>query len=160
MTPELFVKVALQAWDLQIKRADQLFTSFTDEQMLTEVAPGRNRAIYLLGHLAATHDAMNDILGLAQRKYAHLDEAFLKNRDKADLPTPSLAELRSIWTEVNTQLSARLNALPAEEWLKRHTKMTEEDYAKEPTRNKLSVLISRTTHVAYHLGQLVFLKKA
>jgi hypothetical protein len=30
--------------------------------------------------------------------------------------------------------------------------------AKEPTRNKLSVLLNRTSHVAYHLGQLILAK--
>jgi hypothetical protein len=37
--------------------------------------------------------------------------------------------------------------------------MTEEDFEKEPGRNKLSVLINRTNHMAYHLGQLVLLKQ-
>ena len=35
---------------------------------------------------------------------------------------------------------------------------TDEDFAKEPARNKLSVLLNRTNHLAYHLGQLRLLK--
>jgi len=159
MSPELVVKIALNAWEGQIKRADQLFTSLTDEQLLSEIAPGRNRGIYLLGHLTATHDAMNDILGLGERKHAGLDQAFLKSPDKTVAEIPSLDELKKIWTAVNTDLSAKLKQLPAGDWFKRHTKMTDEDFAKEPERNKLSVLLSRTNHVGYHMGQLVFLKK-
>jgi hypothetical protein len=30
----------------------------------------------------------------------------------------------------------------------------EDDYAKDPTRNRLSVLLSRTNHMSYHLGQI------
>jgi len=37
--------------------------------------------------------------------------------------------------------------------------MTDEDLAKDPGRNKLSVLINRTNHMAYHIGQLVLYKK-
>jgi hypothetical protein len=33
-----------------------------------------------------------------------------------------------------------------------------EDFAKEPHRNRLNVLISRTNHMANHIGQLLLLK--
>jgi hypothetical protein len=36
--------------------------------------------------------------------------------------------------------------------------MTDEDFAKNPARNKLSVLLNRTSHVAYHLGQMLLAK--
>jgi len=31
--------------------------------------------------------------------------------------------------------------------------ISEEDYAKNPARNRLAVLLNRTTHTSYHLGQ-------
>ena len=34
-----------------------------------------------------------------------------------------------------------------------------DDFAANPLRNRLSVLISRTAHVAYHLGQAVLAQK-
>jgi hypothetical protein len=37
--------------------------------------------------------------------------------------------------------------------------VTEEDFANEPHRNRLAILLSRTSHASYHLGQLMFLKK-
>jgi hypothetical protein len=48
--------------------------------------------------------------------------------------------------------------MTAEQWLEKHTSVSDEDFAKEPHRNKLSVLISRTNHLANHIGQLLFLK--
>jgi hypothetical protein len=36
----------------------------------------------------------------------------------------------------------------------RHTAVSEADFALNPSRNKLSILISRTNHQSYHLGQL------
>jgi len=40
------------------------------------------------------------------------------------------------------------------DWLGRHTAVSAEDFANEPLRNKLNVLMGRTIHESYHLGQL------
>ncbi len=159
MSQELFVRIALNAWEIQVKRADQLFNDLTDDQLAGEVAPGRNSGGYLLGHLVAVHDAMNDILGLGEPQYPALYTAFVKSPDKSGIEIPSIGELRKLWSEVNGQLWKKMSELPAAEWFGRHTKMTDEDFAKEPERNKLSVLLNRTNHVSYHLGQVMFLKK-
>jgi hypothetical protein len=37
--------------------------------------------------------------------------------------------------------------------------MSEEDYAKDPIRNRLAVLLSRTNHLSYHLGQITLALK-
>jgi ribosomal protein L16 Arg81 hydroxylase len=58
------------------------------------------------------------------------------------------------WGEVNGKLLSQFENLSADEWLLRHHAMSEEDYAKDPTRNRLAVLRSRTNHVSYHLGQM------
>ena len=34
----------------------------------------------------------------------------------------------------------------------------EEDFIKEPHRNKLNIILTRTTHLSYHTGQLALLK--
>jgi len=59
------------------------------------------------------------------------------------------------WTEVNSSVFEKFAGLSPQEWLRRHTAMSDEDYAKDPTRNRLSVLLSRTNHLSYHLGQIV-----
>jgi hypothetical protein len=56
-------------------------------------------------------------------------------------------------------LGERLASLSEEQWFQRHNSVSEEDFQKEPHRNKLNVLLGRSTHIAYHLGQLVLLKK-
>jgi len=42
----------------QIDRADKLFGGLSSEEVLREIAPGRNRILYLWGHLTAIHDGM------------------------------------------------------------------------------------------------------
>jgi hypothetical protein len=36
------------------------------------------------------------------------------------------------------------------------TSVSEEDFAKDASRNRFAVLLSRTNHLSYHLGQAVF----
>jgi len=61
---QLSVKVAINSWRLVLERGDKIFSTLTQDQLLKEVAPGKNRLIYLCGHLTASHDAMFPILGL------------------------------------------------------------------------------------------------
>jgi hypothetical protein len=49
--------------------------------------------------------------------------------------------------------------MKADEWFNKHTAVSAEDFAKEPHRNKLNVIVNRTNHTSYHLGQLVYLVK-
>ncbi len=69
---KLSVQVAINSWRLVVERADKLFSSLTEDDLLKEVAPGRNRLIYLWGHLTAIHDAMFPILGLGERLHPEL----------------------------------------------------------------------------------------
>ncbi|HEY4197619.1 MAG TPA: hypothetical protein VGM63_18890, partial [Mucilaginibacter sp.] len=55
------------------------------------------------------------------------------------------------------KLTPLLKEQSPEWWLGRHMKVSEEDFALNPSRNKLSVLLSRGSHENYHRGQLVFL---
>ena len=158
-TQTLFVKMALMGWDSQVKRATALFnTTLSEEQLLKEIAPGRNRGVYLMGHLLAVSDALFTLFGLGERLHPELDEAFLSKADRSGLPIPAINELRQYWDEVHTKLSIHFNNLSTEEWFQRHTAVSEEDFAKEPHRNKLNVLLGRTSHMAYHIGQVILLK--
>jgi len=151
---QLSVKVAINSWRLVVERADKMFSNLTEDQLLREVAPGRNRLIYLWGHLTAIHDAMFPILGLGERLHAELDAIFISPPDKTAAQLPSARQLKKYWDEVNGKLLSQFENLSADEWLLRHHAMSEEDYAKDPTRNRLAVLLSRTNHVSYHLGQM------
>jgi hypothetical protein len=156
---QLSVRIALNAWEANVKRANAVFGKFTDEELMLEVAPGKNRVIYLLGHLIAVHDMLLPLLGLGERLYMQLDEAFISNPDKMIKELSSPGDLRTYWIIINDILLSRFNSLSPDEWFQKHTMISEEDFAKEPHRNRLSVLISRTTHLAYHLGQVALVKK-
>lgn len=155
---QIFTQMAVQAWATQISRTEKFLDSLSDEALLKEIGPGKNRIVYLLGHLIAVNDGMISLFGLGERVYAHLDEAFIKNPDKAGFDMPEASVLKSDWKKSNAQLSALFSQMTPEDWFSKHTAMSDEDFAKTPTRNKLSVLLNRTGHVAYHLGQMVLVK--
>jgi hypothetical protein len=148
----------LHSWNSQNKAVTGFFNKYADAAYLEEVAPGRNRAIYLLGHLVATNDGLLPLLGLGTRLYPELETLFSTNPDRAFETIPSITELKEYWAKVNNTLDDHFSKLTASDWLSAHTRVTEEDFAREPNRNKLNVLISRTIHAGYHLGQLRFLK--
>jgi hypothetical protein len=155
----LFVKMALDAWNIQIDRTSKLIDSLSDDELQQEVAPGRNTGSYLVGHLAAIHDALFTLLGFGDKLKPELYDVFVKNPDKSNLEKPSTKELRNFWNDVNNKLADHFNRLTVDEWFEKHTAVTDSDFQKEPHRNKLNVLLNRTNHLANHLGQLIFLKK-
>jgi uncharacterized damage-inducible protein DinB len=156
---ELSVKVAISSWRLVLERTNKALSKLTDDELLKEVAPGKNRVIYLWGHLTAVHDAMFPILGLGERLHPELDAIFISSPDKAGARLPSVGELRKYWHEVNGRLLSQFATLSTDEWLQRHRSMSDEDYVKDPTRNRLAVLLSRTNHLSYHLGQITLALK-
>ncbi|MES2649290.1 MAG: DinB family protein [Bacteroidota bacterium] len=155
---ERFITMVLQSWETHVARAGNLLNELQDEQLLREIAPGKNRGIYLIGHLIAVHDAMNAILEIGGRSYSELDDAFINHPDKSGRKMPSIDELRSYWEQVHAKLNNALRQIPAITWFEKHAAVSAEDFALRPERNKLNVIINRTNHFAYHLGQLQLLK--
>ena len=159
MTREtVLIKMVLDAWHTHLKRTDELFNSLSDEQLMKEIAPGRNRGIYLLGHLAAVHDRILPLLELGHSLHPELWQPFVESPDKEVTDLPAAHTLREHWKEINTNLAGKVSALSPEIWFQKHTSVSEEDFAKEPHRNKLNIIVNRTNHLANHLGQLLLLK--
>jgi len=155
---ELLIKMALDNWNIYVKRTDDLFNELSDMQLMKQIAPGRNRGIYLLGHLAAVHDRMLPLLGFQKELYPELDEPFHINPDDPNTNMPDINILRRNWKEINETLSKHFQKLSAADWFQKHNAVSEEDFKKEPQRNKLNVLINRAGHLASHYGQLLLLK--
>ncbi len=158
MTNQLFVKMVLDTWNSKIKEADALLDKLTDEQLQNEVAPNRNRGIYLVGHLVAVHDRMLPLLNLSEELYPQLAESFITKADKSEPLKISTQELRQHWKTINSTLATHFSGFSADEWFLKHNSISAEDFLKEPHRNRLSIIISRTNHLSYHTGQLAFLK--
>src|ERR1700726_3095158 len=101
---QLYLAVALNGWKGNIERADKMFSGLSDQDALKEIAPGRNRLLYLWGHLTATHDAMLPLLGIGERRHPEFDVAFISNPDKSQATIPSHEQVRHAWTAINSEL--------------------------------------------------------
>jgi len=155
---ELLGITALNSWKLVVGRFDQNLAALNDEQLQRQVAPGKNRLFYLVGHLTAVHDRMIPMLGLGERLHPELDEVYVANPDRAFPDPVSASDLKKAWTEVNGKLTRAFESFTPADWLQKHTAVSDEDFAKDPTRNRLAVVMSRTNHAAFHSGQAILAK--
>ena len=155
---ELITSMIITAWDKQNESLYKLLDALPDEQLTMEIAPGRNTGIYLLGHLIAVSDGMLPLLGFGERLFPELQNIFIANPDKSGLKKPGIDELKASLNVVNEKLGQCIRSLSPAQWLERHTAISEEDFVKEPHRNKLNVIINRTNHMANHIGQMLLLK--
>ncbi len=151
-------QMIIESWNAAVKQTSALFDKLTDEELLKELAPNRNRGIYLLGHLTAVHDLMLPLLGFREPMFPEIKDTFIRTPDNINEQPFTVTDLRRKWTAVNEELKKHFNNLSPEEWLQKHTAVSDEDFAKEPHRNRLNVMLSRTNHLSYHQGQLVMLQ--
>ena len=158
MNKELFIKMVLDAWSQKVNQLNKLFNELSDEQLEQAIAPGKNTGVYILGHLTAISNRMIPLLGLGDEINPALYETFVAKSEKEISERPSVKELRKDWDEINARLSALFKELKPDDWFKRHNSISEADFAKEPHRNRLNVIINRTNHLDYHAGQVVLLK--
>jgi hypothetical protein len=155
---ELFTAAPLKSWKQVLGQFDKALTAIEDDQLGKRVAPGKNRLFYLLGHLTAVHDRMLPMLFIGERLHPELDEAFISNPDGALADPVSATELRAAWTEINSKLTAAFERFTPQDWLNKHTAVSDEDFAQDPTRNRLAVVLSRTNHLSFHTGQIILAK--
>jgi hypothetical protein len=155
---EVFSQTVVASWKQIVSRLDQRFASLDGEQLQKQIAPDKNRLFYLLGHLTSVHDRMLPLLGVGERLHPELDEVYITNPDRKLADPLSAADLKKVWSEVNAALISAVEKFSADDWLKKHGAVSDEDFAKDPTRNRLAVFLSRTNHVSFHAGQAVLAK--
>jgi hypothetical protein len=98
---------------------------------------------------------MLPLLSLGERLHPEFDAAFVSNPDKSQADIPSHEQVRRAWNGVNAELRKGFERMPWSDWVQRHSAVSEEDFAKDASRNRFAILLSRTNHLSYHLGQAV-----
>src|SRR5215210_6814304 len=114
-TNETMIKMVIDRWNGSIKNFDALLDQLSDEQLQNEIAPGKNRGIYLLGHLIAVHDDILPLLNLGEKIYPGLNKTFIDSPDKSIAEIPSAIELRTCWNKLNEVLTQKFDSLQLEE---------------------------------------------
>ena len=96
---EALIQTTISSWEQVINRVGTLCLSCSEEQLLVEVAPGKNRISYLWGHLTAVNDAMFSVLRLGERLHPELDAVFIAQPDRS-VPLPPSTEIGKCWEDV------------------------------------------------------------
>ena len=104
------------------------------------------------------HDRMFPLLGLGDRLHPKLDEPYIANLDRVLADPLSATELRRAWSEINNKLTTAFERFTFEDWLQKRMAVSDEDFVKDPTRNRLAIVMSRTSHASLHSGQAVLAK--
>lgn len=154
----LLIDSGLRAWKSNADRTETFFHALSEDQLQQEVAPGRNRLLYLWGHLAAVNDGLFPLLGLGPKLHPQLEAMFLANPDRAVTSVSSRSELKDAWGQIHDALWSAFNGWTTAEWLQKHTAVSDEEFLREPHRNRFSVMLNRSSHMAFHYGQAILAK--
>jgi hypothetical protein len=99
------------------------------------------------------NDRLLPLLGIGERLHPEFDGMFISNPDKSVPLTVSEQSLKTAWQEINQKLWEGFSKFSDSDWAQRHTAVSEQDFEREPHRNRFGVLLGRTAHLAYHVGQ-------
>ncbi|MCR8560310.1 DinB family protein [Mucilaginibacter sp. BJC16-A38] len=158
MNEKMIIDQCVKTWEQRVAQASKLIDSLSEWAMDKEVAPGRNKVVYVIGHLLVVHDKLVEGMEFGERSYADLDPLFL-DAQQPDAKYPETAWIKENWHKLNEFLNQKFNEMPVADWLSKHAYVSAEDFALQPERNKLNLLLSRTNHLSSHNGQLVLVKK-
>jgi hypothetical protein len=157
-TEDIAVKMVLTGWNKATEEIQKVLFILPDEGLDMEIMPGRNKISWVVGHLAAVNDSLYSILGLGEILNEDYSNYFLQ--DGALIQAPGISQILDYWNVTNERLNEGISTFSSQDWFGRHTTVSAEDFAKEPHRNKLNVLLSRTYHLKYHGGQLALALKS
>ena len=95
---KLLSQTVLNSWKSVNQRVSALIAQLSEEQIQKEIATGRNRAFYIVGHLTAVSDRMFPLLDVGERRFPNLDSVYLEHPDRteADPLTPADIDRKSV----------------------------------------------------------------
>lgn len=151
--------ICLIQWNTYNTRMQKVLDTIAPETFNKPIVPGGNTPSWLLGHLVDTDDKLLELFGISDRLFPELTTIYHHERGANQSGHLSKDELTKKWQAVIAKLDAAFKTWSESDWHGKHTAVTEEDFKKEPHRNKLNVMLSRVTHKASHLGQIAMQSK-
>lgn len=151
--------ICLIQWDAYNRNMQKALDSIHEENFHKPIVPGGNSPSWLLGHLADTDDALLELFGIRKRMFPELATIYHHERGTNQNGHLTKEELTTKWIMIVTELDRAFKSMSESDWLGRHMVVSEEDFKKQPHRNKLNVMLSRVTHKASHLGQIALQTK-
>jgi uncharacterized damage-inducible protein DinB len=151
--------ICLLQWSTYNKIMQKAFDTISDENFNKPIVANGNSPSWLLGHLVDTDDRLLELFGIGNRLHPELTTIYHHERSTNQSGHLAKSELLSKWKAISAELDKAFKSWNENEWMSRHTAVSEEDFKKEPHRNKLNVMLSRVEHKASHLGQVAMQAK-
>ena len=151
--------ICLLQWDTYNRRIQKTLETISEDNFRASIVTGGNSPSWLMGHLADTDDVLLELFGIRKRMFPELATLYHHERGTNQTGHLTKEELKAKWNSILNELDLAFKSMRESDWLGRHMAISEEDFAKEPHRNKLNVLLSRVTHKASHLGQMAMQAK-
>lgn len=152
------LEICLLQWNANNKRMMKVLETMSIEKYNTPLIQGGNTPGWILGHLVDTDDALLPLLGIGERKFPALENIYHHTRGANYQGHLTQQELLEKWKVISEELDKAFTRWSEGDWLAKHTAVNEDDFKKEPQRNRLNVMLSRVTHKASHLGQIAMIK--
>jgi uncharacterized damage-inducible protein DinB len=152
------LEICLLQWDTYNNRMQKVLDNITEENFNKPVTAGANSPSWILGHLADTDDKLLELFGIRKRLFPELEKIYHHERGSNQSGHLKKTELITKWRSILAELNLAFKAMSESDWHGRHQAVSEEDFKKEPHRNKLNVMLSRVAHKASHLGQVAMQK--
>jgi len=153
------IEICLLQWTTYNTRMQKVLDTINDQNFNSPITPGGNSPSWLLGHLVDTDDKLLELFGIQKRLFPELEKIYHHERGTNQAGHLSKAELTSKWKAISAELDKAFKSWNEKDWMGKHTAVSEEDFKKEPQRNKLNVMLSRVSHKASHLGQIAMQPK-
>jgi hypothetical protein len=80
---------------------------------------------------------------------------FLSNPDRAVSDIFSGEQIKDASARIQQAMWGAFIQFTPSEWLEPHSAASDEHFSADATRNRFTVMVNRTAHTAYHLGQVV-----
>jgi DinB superfamily len=146
----------LEQYHFMLTWINMYLNALTDEELRSEIVPGKNHGVWILGHLVASDDTLSEYIGCGPTLFP---DTQLFSQGNTLLPVDECKSptiLRVEWKHVCEKNEAIYNALTDTELDQPHALLQgnpDEDYFK----TKQGVLLNWPLHQAHHAGQLALL---
>lgn len=140
-------------YDFALEWLHGILSAYSDDDMKFSLAPGKNHALWILGHLIASEDDFPLYLGRGDLMFPELSEIFSQGKPlRAFEECPPPHELREALGKVVERNKAVYAGLEDSELDEPHAlaREGEPDYF----GTKVRVIMAWQLHMIYHTGQL------
>lgn len=151
------VTVYFDFWKSMVSWVNLYLKRLNEDDLKTEIIPGGNHGVWILGHLIASEDDLSEYLGKGPLLFPAYQDLF---KQKSDLQAvekyPEIHVLKTHWDAVCEKNENIYLELTDKELLEPHEKIEgkiEDDYFK----TKAGCLKNWTLHQMHHAGQLAVL---